>query len=74
MVDRLAVEVAAMVDRLAVEVAAMVDQRYEFGFDKGAELGGEPAMAVVEHRPVEKAPIGHQLPSNTGRSLATKAR
>ena len=31
------------------------------------------AMAVVEKRPREEARVGHQLPSNTGFCLATKA-
>ncbi len=37
------------------------------------QLFGELAVAIFEERPVEEGTVSHQLPSNTGFSLATNA-
>lgn len=37
------------------------------------KLGRQRAVAVLEEGPVQKAPVRHQSPSNTGFSRATKA-
>ena len=57
----------------AVHIGMGMHPQPDFGSRPCLQPGGESAVAVLQERPVEKAAVGHQSPSNTGRRFAAKA-
>jgi len=59
---------------LALGVLLGAERRRQTFRRPALERFGSVALLGAEERPVEKAAVGHQFPSNTGRCLATNAR
>ena len=65
---------AQLCHQLAAGCVDVVMRDRQVGGAPGVQPSGEIAVAIVEEWPVEERAVGHQLPSNTGFPLATKAR